>query len=118
MTKFLSMSSADAQVAIAAAMTHEELQSNTVELAQRLGWVEYHPWDSRHSRSGYPDLTLFHPGQTRILWVELKIEGDKRTPAQLAFGELITLCGGEYHLWYPREWLSGEIERVLKGAEQ
>lgn len=115
MSKFLSLSSEDGQGAIAKTMTEEELQDNTMGLEQLLGWIEYHPWDSRHSRAGYPDKTLFHAGQKRIMWVELKREGEKLSPSQVAFGELIKLCGGEYHLWYPHDWLSGEIERILKG---
>jgi len=95
-------------------ITERELQEDVIELAKLFGWKGiYHTWRSDRSEPGYPDLTMFHPEQKRIIWVECKRQNGKTTPSQIAYGELIKACGGEYYLWYPADWLDGTVEKVL-----
>lgn len=110
------MSAAEAQELFNSRMTEKELDQNIDQLARPLGWVfTYHTWNSIHSQPGFPDKVMFHPGQKRIIFVELKRQKGERTSAQLAYGEMIFLCGGEYYLWRPSMWADGTIEKVLKG---
>jgi hypothetical protein len=36
------------------------------------GWMMYHTHDSRHSASGFPDVTAVHAGMGRLVFAELK----------------------------------------------
>ena len=40
--------------------------------AERLGWLTYFTWNSRHSPAGFPDLVMVRP--PRLLLVELKTQ--------------------------------------------
>lgn len=96
-------------------MTEADLQAAVMDCAQVLGWFAFHPWISVNSNGGYPDTTLVHPRQKRLLWAELKGPRGKVSDAQLEWGAAIEAAGGEWHLWTPAEWHDGTIEAVLKG---
>lgn len=66
---------------IAANMTERELQNNVVAMARVLGWMPYHPFDSRRSVPGYPDLTMIHPDSGRLIFAELKTSKGRLRPA-------------------------------------
>lgn len=89
-----------------------------VEAAERLGWLVYHTFDSRRSQPGYPDLTLVRASDGRLIHVELKRERGTFRPEQVIWlGELREVArerGTEVYTWRPSDWLSGEIERVLR----
>lgn len=73
-----------------------------MDLARLLGWRCYHPWLSARSTPGFPDLVLVRP--PRILFVELKTERGKVTPAQQAWLDALAACPGcEVDLWRPRD---------------
>jgi hypothetical protein len=74
------------------------------ELAALGGWLCYHPWNSRHSVSGYPDLTLVRPPS--VLFVELKRNARSRlTREQRHWLGLLAQCPGvEAHVWRPDDW--------------
>ena len=105
---------------IAANMTERELQNNVVAMARALGWMPYHTFDSRRSEPGYPDLTLVHRDMGRVLWAELKTMKGRVSPAQMdwlsALYDVALDRGLEVYTWRPDDWLSGSIERVLRGA--
>ena len=62
-------------------MSEAELSSLVLDLARLLKWkLRYHTWNSQHSAAGFPDLVLVRP--PRVLFVELKSEVGKLTPAQ------------------------------------
>lgn len=103
-------------------MTERELQDAVIAMAKTLGLLVYHPYDSRRSEPGYPDLTIV--GSRGIVYVELKRQGGKLTTEQKAWGAAIERVAAmlpgyrspiAYYVWRPHEWHSGEIEDVLRG---
>ena len=95
-------------------MTERELQNAVLELAGYLGWFCYHPFDSRRSVAGYPDLTLI---RERIIFAELKSAKGKLTFEQNLWARQIGLAGVDWYCWRPADWLDGTIEAVLKGEK-
>lgn len=85
-------------------------QSAVVEFATLCGWEHYHPYDSRKSRAGYPDLTLWRDAGEFIL-AELKRQGGRTTLAQEAIHESLRRAGQRVYVWRPSDW--PEIETVL-----
>jgi hypothetical protein len=63
--------------------TEAAFQVRVVALAERLGWMVFHPYDSRRSEPGWPDLALVR-GDTLIL-LELKRESGSLTSPQVAW---------------------------------
>lgn len=56
------------------ALSEAQWQEQLVAIARAAGWLVYHPHDSRHSESGYPDLTLV---RERVVFVEVKAPAPK-----------------------------------------
>ena len=72
------------------------------DLARILGWATYHPFLSRWSERGFPDLTLVRP--PRVILAELKTEHGKTTPDQDRWLGLLGACPGvETFLWRPAD---------------
>jgi hypothetical protein len=63
---------------------------------------------------GWPDLTLVHPEWQRIIYVELKKDGEYPTSEQRAVMETLVRAGAEVMLWRPKNW--AHIEAVLRGG--
>ena len=61
-------------------ITEREFQATVAIIATNFGWTLQHHWSERHSRAGWPDLTLCR-GHRLMFW-ELKREDGKPTPAQ------------------------------------
>jgi len=105
---------------IAANMTERELQNNVVAMARALGWMPYHPFDSRRSEPGYPDLTMIHPDTGRLIFAELKTSKGRLRPAQIewlgALREVARDRGLEVYEWRPADWIDGTIEQILRGG--
>jgi hypothetical protein len=97
-------------------MTEKELLAAVMQMAGLLGWLAYHPHDSRHSAAGFPDCTLVHPYQRRLLWAELKSARGKMTDQQRTWSEHIIQAGGEWFMWTPSDYHAGTIERILRGG--
>lgn len=101
-----------------AAMSERQLQDAVVELARLLGWLVYHPYDSRRSQPGFPDLTMVKG--RRLVFAELKTGTGKLRPEQIVWLDAlrrVEVRGGcEVYLWRPGQWLSGEIESVLRSG--
>lgn len=96
-------------------MPERDLQEAVTDLAGALGWLTYHTHDSRRSPAGFPDLVLVNPARRRTLWVELKAMKGHVTRAQAAWLYALAEAGNHVHLWTPAEWLTGTIERELRG---
>ena len=97
---------------VARAMKERDLQTKTVDLAIRAGWLVYHTYDSRRSEPGFPDLVLVHP-KYGVLWRELKTERNSPTADQRKWLERLKAAGEDAEVWRPRDWLSGRIREEL-----
>lgn len=127
---------------LAATMSEAELQAAIIDLAQLLGWRVHHSRPARMrdgswrtpiaGDAGFFDLVMAKPGEPLLL-VELKSETGKQSEEQLAWVKAIgaTLglgvtthlgrsgrsgCTFEFWLWRPSDWVSGAIERTLRGC--
>ena len=79
-------------------MTEAELQNAVIDLCKLLKWRWFHPYDSRRSVAGWPDLVLV---KDRIIFVELKSEKGRLSPAQRQWRDDIQGAGGEWYLIRP-----------------
>lgn len=102
-------------------MTEKDLQAAIVELAGYLGWLVFHPYDSRRSQPGYPDLTLCRPPRGagecgRVIFAEIKTAVGRLRPAQRVWLAALGDCPGvETYIFRPEQWRSGDIETILRG---
>ena len=105
------------------AISEAEWQRTLVEMAEALGWVAFYTRKSAIpgangwralGPAGYPDLTLVHPRQKRVLWVECKAEKGRLSPAQTRWLDTLTAAGQEAWTWRPSN--SDEAKRVLDGV--
>lgn len=92
----------------AALVSEGQFQAQVRRLAEVNGWKVFHPYDSRRSAAGYPDLTLAHPDHG-IIFAELKREDGKPTPDQRIWLETLELATQKapqvaVHLWRPSDW--------------
>lgn len=104
-------------------MSEAELLRNVLDLAELLKWrcAHFRPgmnrrgvWSTAMSGSqaaGYPDLTLC---RDRLVMVECKAERGRTTPDQQDWLAALANAGVEQYVWRPSNWLSGEIEAVLR----
>ena len=110
-------------------MTEAELVDSIIELAQRLGWMAVHSRPARlaagyrtaiQGDKGFVDLVLARHG--RVIFAECKSEKGQLSGEQYNWQcELEGVPGKwtwkehpEYYIWRPSDWLSGEVERLLK----
>ncbi len=111
---------------VARRMSEKTLQERVIRSARAHGWLVFHPYDSRRSTPGFPDLVLVWRGQASmperpIIVAELKTERGSLRPEQKhwreAFEAIAALPGSPlaYCLWRPRHWMSGEIVHALGG---
>ena len=91
-----------------ALVSEREWQQTVVDYARAKKWSCFHPFDSRHSAAGFPDLVLV---RERIVFAELKREKGKVSAEQRDWQIAIMFAKGEYYLWRPSDW--GEVEQVL-----
>ena len=93
-----------------------------MRLAHRFNWRVAHFRTAQTSRgawvtpvagdgAGYPDLCLV---RDRVVFAELKSATGRLSDAQTAWAESIHKAGGEFYVWYPKDW--DEIERTLRRA--
>ena len=99
----------------AKSMSETQLQDQILELAERMGFISYHTYDSRRSQKGFPDLVLVHPKQRRVIWRELKSEKGVTSAEQKVWISALSLVGEDVDVWRPRDWVSGRIEKELRG---
>ena len=101
-------------------MTERQLQDCVTEMAERLGHLVYHTFDSRRSNPGFPDLVIV--GNRSVLFIELKRQGGKLRPEQKVWQERLSkaLARGQWsmshHVWRPNDWHEGTVEEWLRAA--
>jgi hypothetical protein len=109
-------------------VTETQLQSAVIECAQLLGWRVAHFRPAKTERGwrtpvqgdgkGFPDLVLVHTRQRRVLFVELKSAAGVVSAEQQDWLQRLMFATGrnlQVALWRPDDWVSGEVERVLRG---
>ena len=101
----------------AATVAEDVFQAQTVTLAKSLGWKVFHPYDSRRSEKGWPDLSLVHPRQGRVMFRELKTAKGRLTQAQKDWQTDLAAAGVDVDVWRPADSISGRIERELRGGD-
>lgn len=75
-----------------------------IKVATQHGWKVYHPFDSRRSLPGYPDLTMARAGEP-VIFAELKLVGERPTIEQHAWlHTLEQATNTRVFLWYPADW--------------
>ncbi len=83
--------------------SEKDFLSQLKDLAKIYHWRLYHPFLSKWSERGYPDITLVRP--PRIIFAELKREKGVLSPSQEEWAELLRACPGvEYYQWKPSNW--------------
>lgn len=88
-------------------ITEKQWQADVIQLARMSGWLEYHPYDSRRSQPGWPDLALIRP--PRLVFAELKTERGRLTNEQEKVLCMLSQCGVETYIWRP-----SDLERVAR----
>lgn len=85
--------------------------ADVIALAKRQRWKVYHPYSSRKSEEGFPDLIMVRTGQQ--IAAELKMPGQFPTAAQEAWlQEFEKVAGCVAAVWCPSDW--PEIQERLK----
>jgi hypothetical protein len=97
-------------------VTEKILQDAVYDCARRLGYLAYHVYDARRSAPGFPDLVLVKP--PRLIVAELKTEKGRLSAHQEVWlHRFLQIDGVEVYLWKPSQWLSGEVEAILRGEQ-
>lgn len=97
-------------------ITEKAFQSLVEQAARAAGWMVYHTYNSRRSEPGFPDLTMVHPRDGRLVFAELKTMKGELSEAQKAWTSALEWAGQEVYVWKPGNW--SEIEAVLTGQVQ
>ena len=92
-------------------MTEAQLQDTVVAMCKLLHVACYHPYFSRKSAAGWPDLALC--GENGFLLRELKTEKGRLTCAQREWGSRLRNAGVSWDVWRPDDLQSGRIQREL-----
>jgi hypothetical protein len=90
--------------------TERQFEAAVVEFAKLAGWRVYHPYDSRRSEAGWPDLAMVRAG--RLVLAELKSEKGRLSEAQAEWIEELRLAPIEMCVWRPSDWPT--IEELLR----
>ena len=88
--------------------SEEQFQRWIVQFAQLNGWLAYHPYDSRRSEAGWPDLVLVRGDQ--VLFRELKAENGKVSAEQQKWIDALAHAGCDVAVWRPQD------EKVIEEA--
>lgn len=94
-------------------MKEAELQAGIIAMAERLGWLVYHTYDSRKSEAGYPDLHLVHAATGRSMFRELKTMKGRVTPDQRKWLAALTAAGDDAGVWRPDDFVNDRIRAEL-----
>lgn len=77
----------------------KEWQAQVRELATTLGYKVFHPYDSRRSAHGWPDLSLL---RERLILLELKTEKGRLSAPQKSWLGAMLVAGLEVYVARPR----------------
>jgi hypothetical protein len=95
-----------------------DLERKVQQLAKVFGWLRYHTLDSRGSDAGFPDDVLVKG--SRIIFAENKRQSPSKgrvSDAQRTWLLSLVATGSvEVYVWRPLDYLTGEIEQILRGV--
>ncbi len=109
-------------------ITHEELVKAIADLlkvrnykvagfravrVQRKDGSVYYETPVREEGKGWPDLVALHKTSFRRIAAEIKVGRDTLKPEQREWLELMSNCGFESYEWSEKDWIDGEIERIV-----
>lgn len=98
---------------LAATMNEKEWQELVLHFARLHDWWCFHPYDSKKSAPGWPDLVMIRPPEFVV--VELKTDKGTVTDSQRQVLAALEECGIEAHLWRPSD--EAEVfERLKRGG--
>jgi len=84
-------------------LTEAHWQARIIDLAELRGWKHFHPYSSRRSTPGWPDLVLVRDG--RLIFAELKTDTGRVTADQQTWlAQLAAVPFIEVHVWRPADW--------------
>jgi len=86
------------------AVGEAEYQAALLQLAHAFGWRSYHPYFSVGSRAGFPDCFFWHPERRASLFVEVKRENGRLSPAQRDCQDSMRAAGLDVRVWRPSDW--------------
>lgn len=96
------------------AQAEKSLQAQVEVLFRAHGWLTYHPYDSRRSEPGYPDVTAVH-AERGVVFAELKSARGRVSPAQQRWLRALRAARARVYLWRPDDW--DEIVAVASGDD-
>ena len=91
--------------------TEKDFQQQIKDMAELFGWWAFHPYDSRRSPAGWPDLVMIHRTTGRTIFVEVKTMKGRVSNAQSVCLELLGMQN-EVYVWRPSDLEA--IEEVLR----
>jgi hypothetical protein len=84
-------------------ISEKQFMAQVIELARLCKWMAFHPFDSRRSTPGWPDIVFVRPPS--VIFAELKTATGRLTPAQQTWLEALGRCPGvEAYVWRPADW--------------
>lgn len=92
-------------------MTEKQFQDTVVAMCKLLGVFCYHPYFTRKSAAGWPDLAMC--GDNGFLLRELKTEKGRLTRDQQEWGTRLGNAGVSWDVWRPDDLHSGRIQQEL-----
>jgi hypothetical protein len=93
-------------------VTEAQFQDTVVAMCKLLGVAWFHPFFSRRSAAGWPDLALC--GDRGFMLRELKTEKGRLTKDQQEWGSRLRTAGVSWDVWRPDDLHSGRIQRELE----
>lgn len=100
-------------------------QRRVVDAAQLHGWHTCHTRRATvragriatpTSMTGWPDLVLWHETHRVVLYVEIKTDGGRLSPAQVRTLGSLSAAGAWVMVWRPRDW--DEIAALLRAPHE
>jgi hypothetical protein len=82
-------------------MSEAQWQALIMQFAKLHGWWAMHPYDSRRTERGWPDLVLIRPPE--FVLVELKTDKGRVSPEQRHVLDMLDGCGVEAWIWRPKD---------------
>jgi len=109
-------------------VSEAQFQRQVLQLAKLCGWRTAHFRPAQNSQGqwrtavagdgkGFPDLVLT---RETVLFVELKVNGNRLAPDQVAWRDALQAAGANWHHWTPDDWPAIEqtLKRTPHGAPQ